>query len=530
MKKTITVNIGGYAFTIEEDAYQSLLTYLKTIESFFQIEEGGDEILSDIEARIAELFNERLGKGRQVVEEADVKEIKLIMGEPEQYAPYSEDASEQSTESFDENKYERSKNRKFYRDLEDQVIGGVCSGLSHYLGWDPIWLRGIFIALVLAGFAGIPLYLILWLLIPSAKTTAEKLKMKGRKINVENISKSIKDEMEGVKSSFQKMGSKAEAETERLRKKSIPRFLDSLGATGGALLKVLRVIIGIILLILGFSLVIGLVGGLVTFNSTQPFGDSLSYSFLEDFIFIDGNILGMATVSVVLLIIVPLIAVMYLGIKLLTRVKTQGKGIGLTMFGLFFVGIILAIVAGVTQGTRYNQNAEISETSNFSSGELIHVEILNDPYFNNKLKLHDSNNTELMRLDDDMIVYGFPKFRLRSTSQPDPRIEIVKQASGSNYSEALEITEDIVYDFQIEGDTLKLSPFFMCDSKHKYRDHELIANLYVPDSSSVQLDENMERMVNRWKGDHGKYMSNYSGHQIMVLKDEMICKDCEDSQ
>ena len=105
MKKTITVNIGGYAFTIEEDAYQSLLTYLKTIESFFQIEEGGDEILSDIEARIAELFNERLGQGRQVVEEADVQEIKLIMGEPEQYAPYSDDASEQSTESFDENKF-----------------------------------------------------------------------------------------------------------------------------------------------------------------------------------------------------------------------------------------------------------------------------------------------------------------------------------------------------------------------------------------------------------------------------------------
>ncbi|MGB1033279.1 MAG: PspC domain-containing protein, partial [Flavobacteriales bacterium] len=164
MKKTITVNIGGYAFTIEEDAYQSLLTYLKTIESFFQIEEGGDEILSDIEARIAELFNERLGEGRQVVEEEDVVEIKLIMGEPEQYAPFDTEEPEPASESADHKKYERSKNRKFYRDTEDELIGGVCSGLSHYLGWDPIWLRGIFIGTVIAGFAGIPLYIILWIL------------------------------------------------------------------------------------------------------------------------------------------------------------------------------------------------------------------------------------------------------------------------------------------------------------------------------------------------------------------------------
>ena len=530
MKKTITVNIGGYAFTIEEDAYQSLLTYLKTIESYFQVEEGGDEILSDIEARIAELFNERLGEGRQVVEEDDVLEIKSIMGEPEQYAPFDSEEPEPSNEKADQTKYERSKNRKFYRDTEDELIGGVCSGLSHYLGWDPIWLRGIFIGFVLAGFAGIPLYIILWILIPSAKTTTEKLKMKGRKINVENISKSIKDEMDGVKSSFQKMGSKAEAETERLRKKSIPRFIDSLGSVGKAIFKVLRVIFGVILLILGFSLVIGLVGGLVTFNSAQPFGDSLNYSFLQDFIFVDGNILGMATVALILLIVVPLIAVMYLGIKMLTRVKTQGKGIGLTMFGLFFVGIILAIVAGVTQGTKYNQNAEIVDISSFSSSNLIHVEVLNDPYFNNRIKLYESNKNELMKLDQNMIVYGFPKFRLRSTSQSEPRIEIVKQACGSSYSEALEITEDIIYDFQIKGDTLQLSPFFMCDARHKYRDHELVANLYVPDSSFVQIDENIERMVNRWRGDHGKYVSNYSGHQVMVNNNEFECMNCEEEE
>ncbi|MEO0405663.1 MAG: PspC domain-containing protein, partial [Bacteroidota bacterium] len=235
MNKTITVNIGGYAFTIEEEAYNSLVSYLKTIESYFANEESGEEILQDIESRIAELFNERLADGRQVVDPADVDEIKTIMGEPEQYI--NDEEAEPSGSTSEETKEPKSKNRKFYRDVDEAMIGGVCAGLSHYLGWDPIWLRGICIILTLAGLAAVPVYLVLWILIPSANTTAEKLKMKGRSINVENISKSVKDEMEGIKNSIKDIGDKAGQESRRIRQKAVPKVVDSLGSVAKAFLK-----------------------------------------------------------------------------------------------------------------------------------------------------------------------------------------------------------------------------------------------------------------------------------------------------
>ncbi len=141
MNKTLSVNIGGYIFNIEEDAYTQLRNYLDSISSYFAGQEGSDEIISDIEARIAELFNERLGSDRQVVIHDDVEQVIIIMGKPEQYAEAEEDTQTSS-------KSKSNDNRRFYRDLDNSTLGGVCSGFSHHLGWDPLIFKSPFCAFI----------------------------------------------------------------------------------------------------------------------------------------------------------------------------------------------------------------------------------------------------------------------------------------------------------------------------------------------------------------------------------------------
>ncbi|MDP4954080.1 MAG: PspC domain-containing protein, partial [Flavobacteriales bacterium] len=278
MNKTITANIGGFAFNIDEQAYQNLLNYLKTIELAYGNQEGGDEIIADIEARIAELFSEKLNDAKQIITNADVEEVILIMGKPEQYE--SEEASNYENTTSNSTR----KNRKFYRDTEEGLLGGVCSGFSHYLGWDPLWLRAIFIALVLLGFAGIPIYILLWVLIPEAKTRAEKLHMRGEQINVENISRSINEELNNMGESIKGFGKKAAEKGERFSKTGSKKVAENVEKVAGGIAHILRVLIGGAALIFGLMMSVFLIVGLVGFTTATPIGDTVSYQYLKDFI------------------------------------------------------------------------------------------------------------------------------------------------------------------------------------------------------------------------------------------------------
>ena len=185
MKKTITINISGVIFNIEEDAYDVLRTYLDKLGRNFTDSDGKEEIIADIEARIAELFTERLGDRKEVISQVDVDQVMNVMGKPEDLGMDADD----ETENKGWTTYTRTQKRRVYRDTEKGVIGGVCAGISHYFGWDPIWMR-IILLVVLFGFGiGFLLYVLAWIIIPAAKTTAEKLEMRGEPVNVETIKK-----------------------------------------------------------------------------------------------------------------------------------------------------------------------------------------------------------------------------------------------------------------------------------------------------------------------------------------------------
>lgn len=199
MKKTFSVNLGNLVYNIDEDAYLLLKEYLDRIEAYFQDEKDQEDILNDIEGRISELFSENLGTSKQVVTLKDVEKVISIMGDPEEISGGTE---EKQKETFTETYYTRPK--RLYRDPDNRIIGGVSGGLGAYLNTDPVIIRVLFVVLCLLGLSGLLIYIIMWIVVPEARTTAQKLEMRGDPVNVSNIGKFVKDEFESVKNSFRK--------------------------------------------------------------------------------------------------------------------------------------------------------------------------------------------------------------------------------------------------------------------------------------------------------------------------------------
>jgi phage shock protein PspC (stress-responsive transcriptional regulator) len=188
MNKTVNINLAGIFFHIDEDAYLKLQRYLEAIKRSFTDSEGRSEIISDIEARIAELFTERVKNTRQVIGNKEVDDVITIMGQPEDYLVDDEIFDDEPTQHYNTNKRNTS-SRKLYRDTDNSYVGGVSSGLGHYFGIDTLWIRLIWILLIFGAGTGVLLYILLWCLVPEALTTSEKLQMTGEQVNISNIEK-----------------------------------------------------------------------------------------------------------------------------------------------------------------------------------------------------------------------------------------------------------------------------------------------------------------------------------------------------
>ncbi|MEZ5000549.1 MAG: PspC domain-containing protein [Bacteroidales bacterium] len=191
MKITVSINIGGIAFHIDEDAYSELKIYLRSLERHFAKEESAAEIMADIETRIAELLRSRISDYKQVVTIADIRDVMAILGTPEDIGGESEWTGQEKMSS--------TKSHRMYRDPDNRIIAGVCSGVAAYWHLEPWLVRIIFLILVLPGGLGAFIYVVLWIVLPEARTTAQKIEMRGDPVNIHNIKDSVKDEFEKVR-------------------------------------------------------------------------------------------------------------------------------------------------------------------------------------------------------------------------------------------------------------------------------------------------------------------------------------------
>lgn len=210
MKKTLSVNLSGSVYHIDEDAYQDLMEYLQDVKRHLGDEASSEEVLNDIEQRISELFTQWMQGRRQVITVGDVQKVIDVLGRPEQYESVepesgnqtnSEAQTEKKTETRKEEAYHSSggAHRHLYRDTENAILGGVCSGVAVYLNASVVLIRLLYFFLIWFGGTGFLFYILCWLIIPEARTAAQRLEMRGEDVTIENIEKKVREEYGKVK-------------------------------------------------------------------------------------------------------------------------------------------------------------------------------------------------------------------------------------------------------------------------------------------------------------------------------------------
>ena len=359
MKKTITVNLNGRVFTMDEDAYQLLDNYLHNLRIHFRKEEGAFEIVADFEARIEELLSEKLRLGYQVISIEYVEEVISRVGKP---SDFSEKEVEQEKQTQSQTYYQEVK-KKFFRDSSDRMLGGVCSGVAAYFGWDVLAVRILFIVLTFASsLTLVPVYLLIWLLVSEAKTAEQKLQMQGKPITVENIGKTVA------------------SETER------PVANGNQGCLAG-FLKVCMV---------GFGCLIGLpllftlfIIAVILFSVTFGLGGNLFDNLLFDerVLLMPDNPLW-ATIPFCFIVGIPVAAMIYAIIAHLAKLKPVHKMVKLTSLLIWILAVILFFASGfkfsksITTQNFYPWNWNINDDRIINgNGILIGTEhILNTPF------------------------------------------------------------------------------------------------------------------------------------------------------
>ncbi len=350
MKRTVTANISGIVFHVEENAYRKLETYLKKLREHLSDEEGTEEILEDIEARIAELFKERTKGPKEVVTEADVDEVISIMGYPEDLS--GEEGSEEGGSPGEEQKSKEKQEKRVYRNPDDKVLGGVCSGISAYLGWDPLWLRlGFILATLLVG-TGPLLYIILWVIIPEAHTRTEKLHMRGETVDLDNLKRRMKEEGEEIKDRFGRIKEEVQSEEVKGQGRKLGQRLKEVGQgilywLGKGAEKIGGIFLIFFGLILGLIAFIALAGGGDHFIFLHsPEGDYTFHALLSGTI---GNSIHLFAFKTAfgLTFGIPMFCFLYWGSKALIGSKHRLGWFGNFLLVLWLIGLVTCVYLGL---------------------------------------------------------------------------------------------------------------------------------------------------------------------------------------
>ncbi|MBT8395024.1 MAG: PspC domain-containing protein, partial [Bacteroidia bacterium] len=353
MNKTVNINLAGIFFHIDEDAYLKLQRYLEAIKRSFTDSQGQSEIISDIEARISELFSERVKHEKQVIGIKEVDEVIAIMGQPEDYLVDDEIFEDEPMTSKP-----KGSAKKLFRDTDNSYIGGVSSGLGHYLGIDSVWIRLLWVILALgSGGTFIFIYILFWVLVPEALTTSDKLIMTGEPVNISNIEKKIKkgfdDVSETVKNvDYQKYGNKV--------KSSSQTFFDAIGNVIMFFLKIFAKFIGLILIIIGATTIFSLFVSLLSLGTSSIFEPW--WMDYPDALITSGMPIWLGSVMLFFLVGIPAFFVLYLGLKILiNNLKSIGNIAKFSLLGLWLLSIVGVIITSVKWTTEFALESSVSE-------------------------------------------------------------------------------------------------------------------------------------------------------------------------
>jgi phage shock protein PspC (stress-responsive transcriptional regulator) len=471
MNKVFNINLGGSPLTIDEDAYRLLENYLQSLHNHFRQSEGYDEIMNDIEARLGELVQEGMGK-RTIATSQDVKNAVSVMGTPEDFGAQSID-NQDDTQKKSENTEGAflggiKTGKRLFRDEQHCQVGGVCSGMSAYLGIsDPIWLRLAFLGLFFLGGTGVGLYIILWIVIPAAKNAGDRLAMKGAPIDVNSIAKTVE---EGVEKLSQKVNELSNPEDKERFNSQIKQ---TSGFIGNAIRNILMGLKGVgkfavlgaaffavlIILIIWVSLVIAA-------GWAYPvFGYLSDASWFGPLVLFNGF----------WLMIIPAVSIILFIRRIMYKRPVSGV-VNAGLWGFFTLNIIsLFALTGIT-GRDFNQETSVTQQIPLQNPttNVLNLETMSKPYD----ELHTSIGD--LRISEDYItsenVWG------SIVKSDGNQFELIRRinSNGRNSEEAYRLANAIEAKYDIKNDDVSISKFFKISKGTKWRGQSIEYILKMP--------------------------------------------------
>lgn len=502
MKRTLDVNIAGFIYHIDQDAYDKLLMYINNLEKHYGDNEEAKEIIRDIEQRISELLDERKSSINMVFSINDVEDIIKILGTPEDIFG----------DEIEEDKHQNRRKRKLYRSRSGRIFAGVAAGVASYFEISETIVRAVFIILAVIGY-GSPflIYIIMWILIPEAKTPSQKLEMKGEAINVENIEKSIKKEYNDVKDGIKKNYPYART--------FINKLGDFLYTIINKLGKTIKILIGILFIAIGIISMISFLGSLFLASSfSAPFGDMYLMSIIPDVVLNTAN-LTLFYICLILLICIPLLLITYAGIRLIFKIRSGGTIIGLACLTLWIFSAINIGIIAFNQFKNFNEKADtytVSSNLDSTSEDIIYISNINNELSHNKdvLKIED---IYLASKDNYNLLYGKPEIRFEKSETPDYEIIIRKHAKSKTKKDAFKSVEDISYKWTLQDSTLYINRFFKIKNNIKWKGQKVIIYIKIPVGKKIVLDDYTYEHANICNSNFKHFYNNFNSNSAWEM-------------
>lgn len=512
MDKTFNINLGGILFQIDEDAYQLLRDYLQSVNNRFAGVPGGNETIEDIESRIAEILQSQRGTAG-VITRDNVETMIRTVGKPEDFdqdeVPPANNSSSQVKKTL-------------YRDIDDKVIGGVCSGIAAYLNSDPVIFRILFIVFTACFGIGLFIYAGLWIAVPAARTIQEK------------------------RSLYSNAGSTAD---NRARQRSGSHLGNAINEIFRALARVIFIIVRIFLIIFGVAIVLtGFLSILcwvmvIIFHYPGSFTldhPEFNLTYLPDFL---GYIVNQSTVPWIMILssivfILPMLALIYWGVKMIFWFSARDGVISLVLLVVWVMSMAaLAIVL-------FNEGISFAKTAT-TSVETVLQSVPDTVYVTTARKTRDLETEKLIALPhEEYSVYlnePSKELNIRAYLSVDrsfdknAKVEIRKKSTGRTEADAERKCNALTYNYSFRNDTLCLDEYFTLPSGAKWSADEIGVHLFVPRGTIVKFDERSKILVHshfqngseeylesRWNSDGSSWRMTEDGIEPAYYKDKKI--------
>lgn len=543
MNKTLTINLANSIFNIDENAYQALQRYLEAVKKYLTGTQGNEEILADVEARISELFSEKLTTEKQVIILQDVEQIIQVMGQPEDYS-IDEDIFDETPKS---NTKTSTRVKKLYRDGDQKLMGGVCSGIGHYLSIDPLWIRLLFIVFLFGGGFSVITYIILWAIVPEASTTAQKLDMQGEAANLSNIEKKIKEGFDSVadtvKNADYKGVENAVKDGGNIFVKALGDFIGVIFSTIGKIISTVFNLfgkfIGLLLILIGSATLLGLFFGLFTVGIL----DLSNLSGVQFFPLVNASELPIWLLSILLFLAIgiPFYGLLYIGLTVITKnLKKMGNITKVSLFSIWFVSVGCLIFYGIKQANSFsvrgNQIEQISLIDGNSTGIQVpdtlylkaksseHFEYLTHNYFDGITMSYDTNGNEVLYSKRVSV-------NIKNTVDNSVSIKTYKSANGYSYEEAKNRASALLYNMEQIGETIYFDDYFISTPHQKMRNQKIEMSLIIPNGTVVKIDPSMSEMMG-WenKNDQDMYRKDLHNETWRMSNNGVLeCMTCNSS-